>query len=108
MKTVMQNHIADMKKIQEMVKSKNLDKDLEVTILESIEGCIENAESFLEAEKELTLMPYGNHNGIVIYCKNCGSEFEETAEGYYPPIKYESDKHNRECRRCLTELGTFS
>ena len=61
-----------------------------------------------EKEKELTLMPYGNHNGIVIYCKNCGSEFEETAEGYYPPIKYESDKHNRECRRCLTELGTFS
>ena len=108
MKTAMQNHIADMKKIQEMVKSKNLDKDLEVTILESIEGCIENAESFLEAEKELTLMPYGNHNGIVIYCKNCGSEFEETAEGYYPPIKYESDKHNRECRRCLTELGMFS
>ena len=52
MKTAMQNHIADMKKIQEMVKSKNLDKDLEVTILESIEGCIENAESFLEAEKE--------------------------------------------------------
>ena len=52
MKTAMQNHIADMKKIQEMVKSKNLDKDLEVTILESIEGCIENAESFLETEKE--------------------------------------------------------
>ncbi len=62
----------------------------------------------MENEKELTLMPYGNHNGIVIYCKNCGSEFEETAEGYYPPIKYESDKHNRYCRRCLTELGTFS
>ena len=52
MKTVMQNHIADMKKIQKMVKSKNLDKDLEVTILESIEGCIENAESFFETEKE--------------------------------------------------------
>ena len=34
MKTAMQNHIADMKKIQEMVKYKNLDKDLEVTILE--------------------------------------------------------------------------
>lgn len=58
--------------------------------------------------KELTLMPYGDHNGIVICCKNCGSEFEETSEGYYPPIKYESDKHNRLCRRCLTELGTFS
>ncbi len=61
-------------------------------------------------EKELTLMPYGNGNGILIYCSNgdCYSEFEETAEGYYPPIKYESDKHNRQCRRCLTELGTFS
>jgi len=47
-------------------------------------------------EKELTLMPYGNGNGILIYCSNgdCYSEFEETAEGYYPPIKYESDKHN--------------
>ena len=52
MKTAMQNHIADIKKIQEMVKSKHLDKNLEVTILESIEGCIENAESFLETEKE--------------------------------------------------------
>ena len=58
MKTAMQNHIADMKKIQEMVKSKNLDKDLEETILESIEGCIENAESFLEAEKEQILEVY--------------------------------------------------
>ena len=59
----------------------------------------------MKNEKELTLIPYGSHNGIVICCKNCGSEFEETAEGYYPPIKYESDKHNRECRRCLTELA---
>lgn len=58
MKTAMQNHIADMKKIQEMVKSKNLDKDLEVTILESIEGCIENAESFLETEKEQIIEAY--------------------------------------------------
>ena len=55
----MQNHIADMKKIQEMIKSKNLDKDLEVTILESIEGCIENAESFLETEKEQIKNSYG-------------------------------------------------
>ena len=59
MKTAMQNHIADMKKIQEMIKSKNLDKDLEVTILESIEGCIENAESFLETEKEQIKNSYG-------------------------------------------------
>ena len=54
-----------------------------------------------EKEKELSLMPYGNHNGIVIICKACGCEFEETAEGYYEPIKYESDKHNRDCARCL-------
>ena len=61
----------------------------------------------MSTEKELTLMPYGGGNGILIYCKNCGSEFEETAEGYYSPIKYESDRHNRECRRCLTQLGKF-
>lgn len=64
MKTAMQNHIADMKKIQEMVKSKNLDKDLEVTILESIEGCIENAESFLETEKEQILEAYNEGKGV--------------------------------------------
>ena len=58
-------------------------------------------------EKELTLMPYGNGNGLLIYCKICGVEFEETALGYYLPIKYESDKHNRDCRTCLIELGKF-
>lgn len=57
---------------------------------------------------KLKLLPYGNHNGLLIYCKNCGCEFEETAEGHYNPIKYESDKHNRKCRKCLIELGTFS
>ena len=51
METAMQNHIADMKKIQEMVKSKNLDKDLEVTILESIEGCIEMLNRFWKPKK---------------------------------------------------------
>ena len=55
----------------------------------------------METREELPLMPYGNHNGIVIYCKNCGSEFEETCEGYYQPIKYESDKYDRECKQCL-------
>ena len=61
-------------------------------------------------EKELHLMPYGNHNGIVIYCCNpdCYCEFEETANGYYSPIKYESDKYNRKCRRCLIESGSLS
>jgi hypothetical protein len=61
----------------------------------------------MENEKELTLMPYGNGNGLLIYCKNCGTEFEETSEGYYTPIKFESDKKNRECRKCLIELGRF-
>ena len=63
-----------------------------------------------ENEEELVLMPYRNGNGILIYCSDgdCYSEFEETAGGYYPPIKYESDKHNRKCRRCLTRLGVFS
>jgi hypothetical protein len=55
-------------------------------------------------EKELVLAPYSGSNGIVIYCKNCGCEFEETSDGYYQPIKYESDKYNRKCRRCLRQL----
>jgi hypothetical protein len=67
-----------------------------------------NSEKTMNNEKELILMPYVNHNGIVICCKSCGSEFEETAEGYYQPIKYESDKYNRKCKRCLAELGAFS
>ena len=60
-------------------------------------------------EEELGLMPYNGSNGILIYCSDadCYSEFEETAGGYYPPIKYESDKHNRKCRNCLTRLGLF-
>jgi len=62
----------------------------------------------MKNEKELDLNPYTTQTEIVIICCNCGSEFGETAEGHYAPIKYESDKHNRECRRCLTQLGTFS
>lgn len=55
----------------------------------------------MENEIELDLDIYGNHNGIVIICKNCGWEFEETANGYYEPLRYESDKYNRECPSCL-------
>jgi len=63
----------------------------------------------MKNDKELVLIPYiKNRNGIIISCSHCGSEFEETADGYYSPIKYESDKYDRECRRCLTELGIFS
>ena len=88
--------------------NKPLHRHLHIHAVISWGGLLTKNLNRMENEKELTLMPYGNHNGILIYCKNCGSEFEETAEGYYPPIKYESDKHNRECRRCLTEIGTFS
>ena len=56
-------------------------------------------------EEKLRLAPYGDHNGILIYCKNCYCEFEETADGYYRPIECERDKHNRYCHRCLIELG---
>ena len=48
------------------------------------------------------------HNGIVIVCKNCGSDFEETAEGYYEPLKYEEDKYDRICLYCLKLQGYFS
>lgn len=48
----MQNHISDMIKIKDMVKSKNTNADLEETILETIEGCIENAKSHLKTEKQ--------------------------------------------------------
>ena len=69
-----------------------------------------NGRKQIMEEEELFLMPYGNGNGILIYCSDgdCYSEFEETAEGYYPPIKYESDKHNRKCPRCLYRLGYTS
>jgi transcription elongation factor Elf1 len=62
----------------------------------------------MKKDKELVLLPYTKKNGIIIYCKNCGSEFEETANGYYEPIKYETDKTDRECNKCLIELGVFS
>jgi len=51
------------------------------------------------------LMPYNGFNGITIYCKNCGADFEETCNGYYNPIKHENDKYDRECHNCLKELG---
>ena len=59
----------------------------------------------MSKEKELILASYGNNNGICIYCKDCGREFEETCNGYYSPIKYESDKYNRYCFQCLISLG---
>jgi hypothetical protein len=53
-------------------------------------------------EEELTLMHYNGSNGIIICCKSCGHEFEETLNGYYQPIKYESDRYNRKCKQCLS------
>ena len=48
----MQLHIEDLYKIRQMVLDKKCDSDLENTITETIDGCIENAESFLEKEKQ--------------------------------------------------------
>jgi hypothetical protein len=54
-------------------------------------------------EQELGYFDYNGVNGIFIYCSNpdCYCEFEETSNGYYPPVKYESEKHNRLCPTCL-------
>jgi hypothetical protein len=57
-------------------------------------------------EEKIKTGPYTNPmTGIVIVCKNCGCEFEETAQGYYRPMEYERDKYNRYCSRCLLQLG---
>lgn len=45
------------------------------------------------------LTAYGS-NGILIYCASCGLEMEETVNGYYEPVKYESDKYGRYCQSC--------
>ena len=59
---------------------------------------------------KLNAFPYNKskHNGIVIVCKNCGHEFEETAEGYYEPLEYEEDMYDRICLYCLKQEGYFS
>lgn len=49
--TAMQIHIKDLHKIRQMVKDKKVDVDLEEIITETINGCIENAESHLGREK---------------------------------------------------------
>jgi hypothetical protein len=50
-KTAMQLHIDDLNKIKQMVVEKKIDKDLELTITETIDGCIENAQSHMETGK---------------------------------------------------------
>jgi hypothetical protein len=50
--TAMQIHISDLYKMKEFVISKKADKDLEETILVTIDGCIENATAYVEKEKQ--------------------------------------------------------
>ena len=44
--------------------------------------------------------PYNGYNGIIICCRSCGKEIEETDNGYYQPIVYEHEKYERQCRQC--------
>jgi len=52
MKTAMQQHIEHLKIMQNMVSEKSLDKELTETINTTLSGAIENAEHFLETEKQ--------------------------------------------------------
>jgi len=51
-------------------------------------------------EEKLKANSYNGRNGIMICCKSCGYEFEETDNGYYKPIEYESEKYERKCEQC--------
>ena len=61
-----------------------------------------------EKKKKLIMGQYKRtahgSNGILIYCSHCGSEIEETSNGFYPPIEYEEEKYNRECENCRESL----
>ena len=83
METILHKHIIDMKKFQQMVLSKSIDKDLEETIAESIEACIENAESFLKSEKEQVIKAWesGYSNGVRSVSR--GEPKIKSAEEYY-------------------------
>ena len=61
--------------------------------------------SNIDNNEELELGAYNEHNGIDLYCCNCGASFEETSNGFYSPIQYASDYENRECPQCLKDLG---
>jgi hypothetical protein len=50
---------------------------------------------------EIIAFPYNGHNGIIICCVNCGSEFEETCNGYYHPLNFEHERHDRKCPICI-------
>jgi hypothetical protein len=51
--------------------------------------------------KAISAFAYNGSNGIVICCSECGSEFEETCNGKYPPLQYEHERYNRLCLRCI-------
>lgn len=44
--------------------------------------------------------PYNGRNGIMICCRSCGADIEETDGGHYLPIVYEHEKYERQCRQC--------
>lgn len=71
MKTAMANHIDDLEKIKEMVLSKKVDKDLEESVLTVIVGCIENANSHLDSERDQMRRIY-NQGGT--WASQIGSE----------------------------------
>lgn len=58
MKTAMQEHIEHLKIMQKMVLDKNVDKELTETINTTLSGAIENAEHFIEKEKQQIIEAY--------------------------------------------------
>ncbi len=58
MKTAMLQHIEHLKIMQNMVLEKSLDKELTKTINTTLSGAIENAEHFLETEKQQIIDAY--------------------------------------------------
>lgn len=62
---------------------------------------------FIKMEKQvkknkIKALPHNGNSwhGIIIVCKSCGVEFEETDNGYYKPIEYEEERFNRKCKIC--------
>lgn len=60
MKTAMLQHIEHLKIMQNMVSEKSLDKELTETINTTLSGAIENAEHFLETEKQQIIEAYNS------------------------------------------------
>ena len=75
-RTTMTDHINDMIRIKEIIKSKNYDSDITETILESIEGCIENAKSHLMSERDQMRRIY-NQGGVSAQDISSSAFFDE-------------------------------